>query len=47
MVISLVHEIFVLSNDAFMFMDAVVEWNYDRPNFAMTNKLTVSFRGNL
>ena len=33
MVISLIREIFVLSNDAFMFMDAVVEWNYDRPSF--------------
>ena len=29
MVISLIREIFVLSNDAFMFMDAVVEWNFD------------------
>jgi len=33
MVIPLIREIFVLSNDAFMFMDAVVEWNYERLNF--------------
>jgi len=27
------HSIFVLCNDAFMFMDLVVEWNFDRPGF--------------
>jgi len=26
-------DIFRLCNDAFAFMDAVVEWNYERPNF--------------
>jgi len=30
---SLAHKIFSLGNDAFAFMDAVVEWNYDRANF--------------
>jgi len=27
------HAIFVLCNDAFVFMDLVVEWNFDRPSF--------------
>jgi len=26
-------ELFRLVNDAFMFMDLVVEWNFDRPSF--------------
>jgi len=30
---SLVHEIFCLSNDAFAFMDVVVEWNFERLHF--------------
>lgn len=29
----LVHEIFCLGNDAFVFIDTVVEWNYERLNF--------------
>lgn len=29
----LMQEIFCLCSDAFVFMDAVVEWNFERPNF--------------
>ena len=33
LMVILMFELFRLVNDAFMFMDLVVEWNFDRPSF--------------